>query len=255
MIGKTPAAWAVAGLVATAAFTFGHSHSRAKTRPTRAAHPKTKIKRGPRGKHRQKVTAPQSVVTAPHGSVNTVGEMTSYLKTQGLRPVTAAGIVGNLEQESTLNPNAPGYGLAQWNPSRWASVSAWIRAHGQDPHTAGGQLMYIAANVKSNVGAGTFYHGLRSDLQRARSPQQAALVWMNDYEQCDGAGSPGTVQYTQGSLCMPEQRQRYAVRAAIAQGPVRRHRTALLHRTVPGQRTAPQGIRRSSPVVSGPRLF
>ena len=157
-------------------------------------------------------------VTAPSGSVQTMGEMVRYLESQSIPAVDGAGIVGNLMQESGLNPMETGYGLAQWTPSWWALVSPWISAHGQDPNTAGGQLMYIAANVNQDVDGERFYAGLRSDLAHASSPEQAALVWMNDYEQCQGAGPRGSLSFTSGSLCMAEQRERYAVQALRAAG-------------------------------------
>ena len=108
-------------------------------------------------------------VTAPSGSVQTMGQMVRYLESQSIPAIDGAGIVGNLMQESGLNPIETGYGLAQWNPSWWALVSAWISAHGQNPNTAGGQLMYIAANVNQDVDGAQFYAGLRSDLARASS--------------------------------------------------------------------------------------
>jgi hypothetical protein len=161
-------------------------------------------------------------VTAPSGSVQTMGEMVRYLESQSIPAVDGAGIVGNLMQESGLNPIETGYGLAQWTPSWWALVTAWISAHGQNPNTAGGQLMYIAANVNQDVDGEQFYAGLRSDLAHASSPQQAALVWMNDYEQCQGAGPRGSLSFTPGSLCMAEQRESYAVQALQAAGGSRR---------------------------------
>jgi hypothetical protein len=157
-------------------------------------------------------------VTAPAASVQTMGQDVSYLESQGIPANDAAGIVGNLMQESGLNPIEPGYGLAQWNASWWASASAWISAHGQNPNTTGGQLMYIAANVKDDVDGGNFYSGLQSDLSQAGSPQQAAIVWMNDYEQCQGAGPPGSLSFTPGSLCMAENRESYAQQALQAAG-------------------------------------
>jgi hypothetical protein len=161
---------------------------------------------------------PTANVTAPALAVATMGQDTKYLESEGLSADAAAGIVGNLMQESTLNPTEPGYGLAQWNPGWWASASAWITAHGQNPDTAGGQLMYIAANVLDGVDGPMFYPGLTSDLAHAASPQQAALVWMNDYEQCSGAGPGGSLSYTRGSLCEAEKRQSYAVQALQAAG-------------------------------------
>ena len=114
---------------------------------------------------------PTTTVTAPAQAVQTMGEMVRYLQTQSIPAVDGAGIVGNLMQESTLDPTEPGYGLGQWKPSWWASASAWISAHGQNPNTAGGQLMYIAANVNDNVDGGQFYPGLRADLAHASSAE------------------------------------------------------------------------------------
>jgi len=78
--------------------------------------------------------------------------------------------------------------------------------------------MYIAANVTQNVDGGKFYPGLRSDLAHAGSPQVAAVVWMNDYEQCQGAGPRGSLSFTPGSPCEAEKRESYAVQALHAAG-------------------------------------
>jgi len=67
-------------------------------------------------------------VTAPAQAVQTMGQDTKYLESTGLSAYAAAGIVGNLMQESTLNPAEPGYGLAQWNPGWWGQ-----RPHGSPP--------------------------------------------------------------------------------------------------------------------------
>jgi hypothetical protein len=110
--------------------------------------------------------------------------------------------------------------MAQWSPSWWQRVSAWIAAQGQDPFSASGQLMYIAANITQGLDAGRFsqYSGLSSDIATAISPQQAALVWMNDYEQCSGAGRPGTLSFSPNSACEAEQREAYALQAYHAAG-------------------------------------
>ncbi len=161
---------------------------------------------------------PTANVTAPAQAVQTMGQDAKYLESEGLSAYAAAGIVGNLMQESTLNPTEPGYGLAQWNPGWWTLASAWISAYGQNPETAGGQLMYIAANVQDDIDGEMFYQGLTSDLAHTTSAQQAAIVWMNDYEQCSGAGPAGSLTFTPGSLCEAEQRQSYAAQALQAAG-------------------------------------
>jgi hypothetical protein len=153
-----------------------------------------------------------------------MGEMVGYLESQSIPAVDAAGIVGNLMQESELNATdanpSKGYGMAQWSSDWWRAASAWISAQHQDPFSAGGQLMYIAANVTQGLDAGRFseYAGLSSNLAAATTPQQAALVWMNDYEQCSGSGAPGSLSFTPSSLCEAEQREAYALQAYHAAG-------------------------------------
>ena len=165
-----------------------------------------------------------ATVSAPAASVQTMGAEVGYLESQSIPAVDASGIVGNLVQESQLNPTdanpGTGFGMAQWSARWWQTVSAWISAQHQNPFSVGGQLMYIAANVTQGLDAGRFseYAGLSSDLAGARTPQQAAIVWMNDYEQCNGAGAPGTLSFTPRSLCEGEQREAYAAQAYHAAG-------------------------------------
>lgn len=56
-------------------------------------------------------------------------EITQKLIKMGWTPEQAAGIVGSLQQESGLNPNAKNnlgmYGIAQWNTTRRADFKAW----------------------------------------------------------------------------------------------------------------------------------
>jgi Phage tail lysozyme len=163
---------------------------------------------------------PTANVTAPGADPRTEAQFVEYFESQGIPADAAAGIVGNLYQESGLNPIEPGYGLAQWNASWWALASAWISAQRQNPDTAAGQLIYIAANLNQDVDGQEFYPGLKSDMDSASSPQEAAIRWMNDYEQCQGAGMPGTLSFDPAGLCMGEQRERYAVQALRAAGGV-----------------------------------
>jgi len=96
---------------------------------------------------------PTANVTAPAGNPATEGQFVHYFESQHIPADAAAGIVGNLEQENTLNPVGTfgAEGMAQWNESWWAVVSAWISAHGQAPGSVGGQLMYLATVVTTGV--------------------------------------------------------------------------------------------------------
>ena len=88
-----------------------------------------------------------------------------YLVSQGLTKTAAAGVVGNLQQESSLNPNAPGGGLAQWQPPR-----------GPTDWSLSGQLKYLVNDLK------TSYSGLLSQMNAAATPGQAATLFCDQYE-------------------------------------------------------------------------
>src|SRR5689334_21025362 len=78
-----------------------------------------------------------------------------YFRVKGLTNFQAAGVVGNLEQESGLDPTihqyngGPGRGLAQWSAgARWDVTDGdnlvdFANEHGQQPETLDIQLDFI----------------------------------------------------------------------------------------------------------------
>lgn len=67
----------------------------------------------------------------------------------GLTNFQAAGIIGNLMQESGVNPKSnqsggPGRGIAQWSEGgRWDALLRWVSAKGEDPFSLQGQLDFL----------------------------------------------------------------------------------------------------------------
>lgn len=115
---------------------------------------------------------------------NTVnpGSIVRYLE-QAV-PMTAnaaAGVAGNLQQESSDNPREVGGGLAQWINDRWAELASWDQAHGLDPTSAQGQLAFLANDLQ------TAYATLTGEMNRAPDPATAAREFMSAYEVCDPA--------------------------------------------------------------------
>jgi cell wall-associated NlpC family hydrolase len=96
---------------------------------------------------------------------SSAGSIRDYLVSRGLTKTAAAGVIGNLQQESSLNPNAPGGGLAQWQPPR--GPSDW---------SLSGQLKYLVNDLK------TSYSGLLTQMNAAGSPGEAATLFCNEYE-------------------------------------------------------------------------
>jgi hypothetical protein len=159
---------------------------------------------------------------APAPGTQTAGQMVRYLESQGFQPAGAAGIVGNLQQESSLNPAEPdgsgGGGLAQWNaswyhvrgPSGELSLDAFAAAHGLAPVSMAAQLEYLAWDVQ------TSYPQLVSELNSASSPEEAATMFETTYEICSGVVAYMVV--IPGSLCNDTARRSYAVQALGAAG-------------------------------------
>lgn len=93
--------------------------------------------------------------TAPIPAKATVNNnaKTAYdylVKSHNLPPHIAAGIVGNLYQESGVDPTrkqndgGPGRGIAQWGVNdRWKGLQTWASANKKDPNDLHTQLDYI----------------------------------------------------------------------------------------------------------------
>jgi hypothetical protein len=124
-----------------------------------------------------------------------------YFVARGLTKRQAAGIVGNLIQESSVSPTAvqygggPGRGIAQWSVGgRWDHSYhdnvTWYAAHHDEGrwrlHT---QLAFIWYELHSVGG-----YGLGA-LRNTRTIRGATLAFMRDYEICGTCDSSRRVEY------------------------------------------------------------
>jgi hypothetical protein len=166
--------------------------------------------------------------TPPAGQLN-AGQMVRYFVQAGESPDAAAGIVGNLIQESgDLNPNVPdgngGGGLAQWNitwyhedgPEGTQSLDAFAAAHHLAANTDQAQLAFIVYDLRTGD---AFYKPppsgtLQSNLQSAADPETAATMFETGYEGCSGV--TGWMAVIAGSLCDDAKRRNFA-REALQQ--------------------------------------
>ena len=123
--------------------------------------------------------------------------MMSYLQAQGLSKIAAAGVIGNIMQESGGNPSEVGGGLAQDVGVEWSALTSFAGTQTPD---AKQQLDFIVSQLRTGA------TGLSlSQLNAATSPAAAALLFSGDYEH------PG--------LPMNANRERYAQQAYAGQGP------------------------------------
>jgi hypothetical protein len=128
-----------------------------------------------------------------------------YFLVKGLTPVQAAGIVGNLDQESSMNPAAvqpggPGRGIAQWSVGgRWDHDSgdnavAYAASHGKSVGSFGLQLDFIWFELT------TFSSYGLSSLKKATTVSAATLAFMQDFEACGTCLSSQRISYAQAAL-------------------------------------------------------
>ena len=128
-----------------------------------------------------------------------------YFVAKGLSDVQAAGIVGNLMQESDVVPTAvqygggPGRGIAQWSVGgRWDSSyhdnMAWYASqHGASRTALGPQLDFIWYELT------TYGYGY-SELQAATTISAATAAFQDKFEICGACDSSQRIQYAQQAL-------------------------------------------------------
>lgn len=110
-----------------------------------------------------------------------------FLIAQGYSPVAAAGIVGNLVQESGVNPTVnPGdsgsaHGIAQWRGDRWAGLQDYARQNKGSVNDLNTQLGYLDYELRNRYG------DTYQKLMNARTPGDAAGAFALGYERPKGA--------------------------------------------------------------------
>jgi Phage tail lysozyme len=119
----------------------------------------------------------------------------NYFMSQGLTKEQAAGIVGNLMQESTaaIDPmakNASGHrGIAQWDANRWGQFEKWAAKKGLDVNTREAQLQWIMEEMRTGSGGLSL-----KTLKGAKTAEQSAELVVNQYER--SGETRGTTGFT-----------------------------------------------------------
>ena len=128
-----------------------------------------------------------------------------YFLARGLTPVQAAGIVGNLDQESGMDPTisqyggGPGRGIAQWSAGgRWdtstnANVTWYAGQQGEDRWSLHLQLEFIWWEL-THEGYGF------TDLKNATTVTQAVTVFQDQYEICGACASSNRIAHANAAL-------------------------------------------------------
>jgi len=130
----------------------------------------------------------------------------NFFVSKGLKSFQAAGIVGNLMQESSVNPNAiqygggPGRGLAQWSVGgRWDTdhddnLVAYANAHGMSRWAMTTQLDFIWYELESFGG-----YGLAS-LRGSTNVVDATIIFQDRFEGCGQCDQSTRIAYAEQVL-------------------------------------------------------
>ena len=117
----------------------------------------------------------------------------NFFRSLGYSEAAVAGMLGNIQQESSFNPAAinpagPSYGLFQWQGDRWTRYKAYADSKGVDWTDMQTQLEFAAAELE---GKGRF--GAESQIQEpwtadynrwlnAKTPEEASDAWGDFFE-------------------------------------------------------------------------
>ena len=112
-------------------------------------------------------------------------EALRFFMSKGWSPAQAAGIVGNLQEESGFNPNITGdngaaYGIAQWHAPRQNAFRSWA---GRDIRGSSFQQQLEFVHYELTQGS---ERGAGIRLRSATTPEQAAIIVDQFYERSNG---------------------------------------------------------------------
>jgi hypothetical protein len=130
----------------------------------------------------------------------------NYFVSKGLSFDQAAGIVGNLDQESSMNPDVsqygggPGRGIAQWSAGgRWDTdandnVVWYAHEHGASEYSLTLQLEFVWYELATFSGYGL------SSLKGSSNVTDATIAFQNDFEGCGECDESNRISYAEAAL-------------------------------------------------------
>lgn len=121
----------------------------------------------------------------------------NYLKSQGWSNAGASALLGRIMQESRFDPNAfdgvDSHGIAQWRLQRWNDAQNWMKAHGHDPNSIQGQIMYEVYEMQTKYSS--VYNAVVHAPNTSNGVHDAEMQITRHYE----VGTLGNaLQYAQG---------------------------------------------------------
>ncbi|MCP9356713.1 C40 family peptidase [Liquorilactobacillus satsumensis] len=106
----------------------------------------------------------------------------NYLINQGWAKAAVAGVLGNLQQESNINPTSTNsssgaHGIAQWLGERLSNEKSFATEHSKDPDSIQAQVMFLYEEAN-----GTEKSNLGDYAKNSTNPSIAAVQWELRFE-------------------------------------------------------------------------
>lgn len=124
-----------------------------------------------------------------------------YFTSNGWTLEAIAGMLGNMQTESTINPaiwqsldygnTSLGYGLVQWTPS--TKVTNWLSGNGYAVDDIEGQcarILYEMAEGIQYYSTEDYPESFREFSQSTKSPEYLAYAFLNNYERAKDRDQP-----------------------------------------------------------------
>lgn len=127
----------------------------------------------------QDISKPKSTISTNEKDKKKIAK--NFFVEKGLTEQQAAGIVGNLMQESQLNTSIRGdggksFGIAQWNGDRRKGLQNFAKERGTDISDLNTQLEYIWKELNST------HKSALEGLLQSRNSDEATIAFMRKFE-------------------------------------------------------------------------
>jgi len=151
---------------------------------------------------------PTSEEQVPEGTGSLVGntnaeKVFNFLLGAGFTEQAAAGVIGNLMQESGVNPQSrqlgggPGRGIMQWGTGpgsggRWDALVAWASSSGKDPWKLDTQVEWMMKEMRS--------YGTYNRLKGVTDIKKAVEIFEKEMEKAGTPNYPRRYQFAADAL-------------------------------------------------------
>jgi hypothetical protein len=118
-----------------------------------------------------------------------------FLTNKGLRDFQAAAVIGNLQQESGIDPKVPelekgAHGIAQWHSPRWENLLAFDT----DPWSLDTQLRFLWHELESDPSLGL------TQLRASTTLEDATVIFQDHFERCGNCATNSRISAAQAAL-------------------------------------------------------